>query len=315
MLMNSTQALAPAVPAPRAWLTALRLPFTSVAVVPFLVGAWLAHAHGRLVSMAAVLAGTAAVLLICIGCYLFGEAHDQAEDLLTLEHGRNKFSGGTLMVATGVLSARNVRAVAASAFAVALLLGLYICWVHAAAWLLALGFCGGLCAAFYSVPPVRLVKRGVGELFIGVCYGWLTVVTGFASASGTMPDFSHLAVLPISLTVFAIILINEFPDYEADRETGKRTLLVRVGKPVGAIIYGASMLMTAAALLFLWLAHNDRSWAHLLALVLPCGLSLWLAFRVALGRVWNDRVRLEPVAGATILLNLACAVSVGVLLR
>ncbi|MBI5531885.1 MAG: prenyltransferase [Deltaproteobacteria bacterium] len=313
--MLSSSAAAPCVPKPVAWLTALRLPFTSVAVVPFVVGAWLAHAHGRLVSMAAALAGTVAVLLICVGCHLFGEAHDQAEDLLTLEHGRNKFSGGTLMVATGVLPALHVRLVAAAFFGVALLLGLYVCWVHSALWLLGLGAFGGATAAVYTVPPVRLVKRGVGELFIGLCYGWLTLVTGYASASGTMPDFPHLAALPIALTVFNIIVINEFPDYEADRDTGKRNLMVRVGKRAGAIIYAIAMVSTVASLVWLCALRGPGSWVRIVAVLLPSCLGLWLAFQVAVRRAWTDRTRLEPAAGATIVLNLVCAVSVGVLLR
>ncbi|HQP34681.1 MAG TPA: prenyltransferase [Polyangiaceae bacterium] len=313
--MNASDTIGQPVPKPRAWAAAMRLPFTSVAVVPFGVGAWLAHAHGRMTSASATVAGLLAVFLMTIGCYLLGEAHDQVEDVATLKYGRNKFSGGSLMVSNGSLQERQVRLAALGSFVVALLLGLYVVVVHSAPWLLGLGVFGGIAAAFYSMPPVRLVKRGFGELFIGVCYGWLTIVTGYASASGGMPTFGHYVTLPVALTVFNIILINEFPDYEADREAGKRNLLVRIGKRAGAVVYALAMVATAAVFVVIWHAHRGGSLGHGIVAAAPGAWALWLAFEVGVLRAYEDRGRLESVAARTIVLNLASAICVGVLVR
>jgi len=311
--MNATDALPPPIPKPRAWVTATRAQFSIVAVVPFAVGAWIAASQGRLVSPAAVAAGITAVFLMCVGCHLFGEAHDQAEDLLTLKHGRNQFSGGTLLVVNGTLSSSQVKRAAYGSFAVALLLGIYVTVVHSAPWLFGLGLFGAFAAGFYSVPPIRLAKRGFGELFIGVCYGWLTVATGYACASGAMPPFHPIVTLPVALAVFNLIVINEFPDYEGDLETGKRNLMVRIGKPAGAAVFAVSNLLIAVSLLALWSHFRPGSWGYLAAVLAPCLLAVWLAVEVGLRRAWTDRKRLPVMSGSTIILNLAAAVCLGAL--
>lgn len=297
----------------KAWLTAIRLPFTSAAVVPFLVGSYLAYKHGSLVSMPGAILGTLAVFLIVVGCHLLGELSDQKEDVLTLKYGRSNFAGGTLMVADGTLSPRAVQRVAGFAFGIAAILGVAILFIHESFLLFGLGIFGALSAALYSLPPVRLVKRGLGELLIGLCYGWLTVVTGYACASGTLPQHSYLFCLPIAFTIFNVILINEFPDYEADRETGKRNLLNRAGKPLGAFIYSFLSFLTAAVLIVIWSFFRRGSLLHLALATPALGLALALIVQVlVLGR-WRDRKTLEPICAQTIVLNHLCSLTIGML--
>jgi 1,4-dihydroxy-2-naphthoate octaprenyltransferase len=258
--------------------------------------------------------GALAVFLICIGCYLTGEVFDQREDMETLRYGRNPFSGGTLLVANGTLTARRVFLTAALAFVAAGAIGVAIVVVHRSVGLLCLGTFGILSAILYSTPPIRLVKRGLGELFIAICYGWLTVVTGYASASGQLLPYSYFIAVPVALTVFNIILINEFPDYEADGTTGKRTLLVRVGRVWGARIYALAALITAVSLLLLWFSFGGDLLK--LALVIPvAALALWLAVGIGLLGRWRERRTLEPMCGASIVLNLLTAVTLAVVVR
>jgi 1,4-dihydroxy-2-naphthoate polyprenyltransferase len=300
----------------RQWAAAARLPFTSVAVVPFVVGAYLAQAHGELVSPLAAVLGTLAVFLICLGCYFSGEVFDQREDLETLKHGRNPFSGGSLMVAQGILPVRQVRLAAGLALVLAGVCGAVILAIHGNLVLIGLGCFGMLAAATYSTEPVRLVRRGIGELFIGLCYGWLPLATGYACAAGHLPPLgpSVLASLPVCFAVFNIIFLNEFPDYEADRSTGKRNLLVRAGRPAGAVIYAAAALAVAIGLLAAWWSFRRASLGHL-ALTLPgAGLAIGLAAAVARG-AWREPRRLERLCALTIVLDLASALIVGALAR
>jgi 1,4-dihydroxy-2-naphthoate octaprenyltransferase len=300
-------------PTVRHWIAALRLPFTSVAVVPFAVGAYLAYAHGRLASPLAAFLGVLAVFLTCVGCHLIGEICDQQEDLETLKYQRSQFSGGTLLVAQGVLSQRAVGIAAASAFALVGVLGLTIVWIHQSLTLLGLGAFGMACAAFYSLPPVRLAKRGIAEIFIGLCYGWLTIVTGYASASGDLPANSGLISLPVALGVFNVIFFNEISDYEADKATGKRNLMVRVGLRIGVGIYSAASALVGLTLLLIW--YELRRPMAQLALAAPAiALAFGLAVAVASGAWREHRIR-ERICGLTIVLNLLAAVAVGALAR
>lgn len=293
----------------------MRLPFTSVAVLPFAVGVYMAYAQGVPVCWPAAVAGIVAVFLICIGCYLLGEVFDQAEDKKTVEVGRTKFSGGTLLVADGTLPVRSVKLVAVVCFALAMLLGIVIILVHRAPWLMVLGVFGGACAACYSAPPIRLVKRGFGDLFIGICYGWLPPVTGYASATGQLSPDLFIYFWPIAFTVFNIILINEFPDYKPDSSTGKRNLLVRIGMKWGSRIFSTASVLTGLWLIGLWHFYRYPSPWHLVLILPALVLSMHLAWQVAFTRKWESPRTIEPICAMAIVLNLATAVTVGLLVK
>lgn len=291
----------------------MRLPFTTVAVVPFAVGVYLAHAHGAMTSPLPATLGAVAVLFICIGCYLLGEVYDQQEDLKTTRYGRTRFSGGTLVVAGGALPERSVMALALFVFAAASAMGLTIFVIHRNPLVLALGGFGIASAALYSMPPVRLVMRGVGELFIAFCYGWLTIVTGYLCASGTIPPYSQYYSIPIALSIFNVILINEFPDYEADRESGKFNILVRIGKKAGAVLYASVAVLTSASLPVLWFMFRNGSPAYLLATAPAAVLGMVLAVNVGVRGRWQSLETLEPACALTIVLNHLASITVGVL--
>jgi len=293
------------------WVTALRLPFTTVAVVPFAVGIYLAS--GGQVYWPTAVAGLVAVLLICIGCYLFGEVTDQIEDRMTIDEGRTKFSGGTLSVVSGGLKPGSVSRAAVVCFVIALLLGIYISVAQKSLLLFGLGVFGGVSAVIYSVPPIRLVARGLGELFIAVCYGWLTLVTGYACATGHMPPESWIYFWPVSISIFNVIFINEFPDFNPDSSAGKRNLLVRMGRERGAILYSVLSVMIAFSLVVLWFKYRYMSLPYLAALVPGVGLSLVLAWLVVGARRWKSNKSIEPVCALTIVLNHICSLTVGVM--
>ncbi len=256
--------------------------------------------------------GTVAVFLIIAACHLLGEAFDTREDILTLETGRTKFSGGTLMVATGRIPAKAAITVALSSLGVALVLGLAICLITGNWLLMWLGCIGGLSAVIYSTPPIRVSKRGLGELLIAFVYGWLIIVTGYATASGVIPTDSYILCLPLAFSIFNVILLNEFPDYEPDKVTGKRNLVVRFGRENAASLYGLAALLVAASLLVQWGWYRSGSLLYLLAVAPSVLLALVLAWRVSVAGIWKRKDMLEPTCGLGIVLNYLCSVTIAI---
>jgi len=295
------------------WITVMRLPFTTVALMPFAAGIFIGYRSANGISWAASIMGLTAVLFICITCYLIGEIYDKTEDLLTLKYMRTRFSGGTLLVANGPISRKSAGILATLLLCGAALCGLYISYIHESWMLLGLGIFGGLAAIAYSLPPVRLAKRGLGELFIAICYGWLTLFTGFAVATGRFPPYSYLFALPQALSIFNVILFNEFPDYEPDRTVGKQNLVVRWGRERAAKIYGLMAFLVAATTLLIW--HFFRGWhlGYLLVSLPAVVLSLSLAVRVGLLSRWRLAEKVEPLCAQGIYLNLLVAVTLGIL--
>ena len=287
------------------WLTAARLPFTTVAGVPFIVAAIIA-AKSNTVNWLAVVLGVLAVLCIMVTCHLIGEVYDEKEDTLASKGERNPFAGGTLMVVKSRIDKRDALKVAGVLFTVSVVLGVAISLMHSSWVLFGLGALGGLAAVAYSLPPFRLVKRGLGEVLIGLVFGWLTVVTGYFCAVGQIMPHSLLIGMPLMCSVFNIILINQFPDYEPDKFSGKRNLVVRFGKPFGAALYSGIALLTALAMLGNWHFFRADEPLYLLAVAPAVLLALLLAFKVAKG-VWRDEKALVPVCAMGILLNHLCS--------
>lgn len=79
-------------------------------------------------------------------------------------------------------------------------------------------------------PPLKLSYRGLGEMAVGACYGPLIAAGAYLVQRGEITAEVVLPSLPLGLMVAAFLWINEFPDYSGDRATGKRNLVVRLGR-------------------------------------------------------------------------------------
>jgi 1,4-dihydroxy-2-naphthoate octaprenyltransferase len=87
-----------------------------------------------------------------------------------------------------------------------------------------------LFALGYTVPPLKLSWRGLGELDVGLTHSIGVVLCGYLLQGGGWRDaFPWLMSLPMFLSVLPSIIVAGFPDLEADRLAGKRTLATRLG--------------------------------------------------------------------------------------
>jgi 1,4-dihydroxy-2-naphthoate octaprenyltransferase len=128
-----------------------------------------------------------------------------------------------------------------------LLLGLGLCFFSAcvgiglalngAPWVLAFGAAGILSGVFYTARPLFWAGRALGELMVALNYGILMTAGAYYVQAGEVSRDAVLASLPVAALIALVLFINQFPDYNADRRTGKRTLVVRIGRPAAAKLY------------------------------------------------------------------------------
>jgi 1,4-dihydroxy-2-naphthoate octaprenyltransferase len=81
----------------------------------------------------------------------------------------------------------------------------------------------------YSMPPMRLIRRGWGELDNAILGGFLMPLLALASQTSEIPARAVLWCLPVFLIVMANLMGIHWADMLADRQSGKRTLVVRLG--------------------------------------------------------------------------------------
>jgi 1,4-dihydroxy-2-naphthoate octaprenyltransferase len=284
-------------------LVALSRPlFHSVGVLPFVLGAVLAWRLEAVFNWQIFAVGTVGVVLVMLATYYAGEYWDFKEDALSIQFGTNRFAGGSRVLQKGLLSPSVAFwASIASVFA-ALGVGLVLQFgYHTGPWTLPLGMLGLAGGFFYSTRPIRWVSRGWGELWIAACYGWLPVAVGYYLQTGTAAPIVSFVAMPIGLTIFNVILINEFPDYPADLEAQKTNLTVRLGLERAATLYS---LVNVGSVLATLLSLGQGVPLHTVWFYLPTMLlSLALASLLKRGK-WKDPLGLERLCALTLIVNL-----------
>lgn len=130
-----------------------------------------------------------------------------------------------------------------SLFLLAIIIGLVLVWMTNLG-LLWIGLVGVLSAYFYSAPPFAFHSRGLGELLVGLNFGILTVLGAYYVQAQSFDTLPIIAAIPLACLVTAILYINEFPDFEADKKAGKNTLVVRLGLDAARSVFVALVALS-----------------------------------------------------------------------
>lgn len=259
-------------PGPRTVLVALwrmsRPAQLALIALVYALGVAMAAGRGATVDPARVGVGLAALLPVAASVHYANEYADVETDALT---DRTPFSGGSgALVGTDLdprLALRAAVATGAIGLAVLAFAALSTGGPGASA-LLALPAPSTLPATAaallvgilvvgweYSVGPLRLAWRGLGEATNAALGGVALPLYGFAVVAGGVTTAAALATVPFALVVFVNLLETQWPDRRADAAVGKRTLATR------------------------WSAGRLR-WAYVAGLLAAAGTGIALAGRV-----------------------------------
>lgn len=268
---------------------------------------WLARQHGQVLDWAAAALATLGALAAHLGSNALNEYADFRSGL-DAQTQRTPFSGGS-----GVLPARPALANVALGMGVAGLAlsattGVYFLWRHAAAWpvLLPLGLAGLVLAAAYTPwvtrhPWLCLNAPGLGFGPL-MALGTAAVLLGGLTAQSAA-TMGLAALLPFGLAN-ALLLLNQYPDVEADRRAGRRTLPMVLGKERAWPVLAAQYLLAYGALLATVVARDVPHSALLGLLTFPLAVkTVHCAARHA-----NDTPALLPAMRWNVLVSLATPV-------
>lgn len=248
------------------WLVVTRAPFLTASLVPVLVAAalvpWFHALHFTFALIGALALHVAANTWNDLFDWRSGA--DQANNDYFLP-----FSGGSRAIELGLITERGLSAIAWCALGLAASCGVALALLSTP-WVFAYGAVGAFAAYFYTAPPLRLVaRRGLGELFIGACFGPLMTGGVYTAISRDFSPTSLLVGIPVGLLTTAILWINEIPDAKSDATVGKNHLVVTLGNNGARWGYVVLMLGAYGSLLGLVLAHVVTPWALAAFVALP----------------------------------------------
>lgn len=228
----------------KTYFLATRPQFFPAVVLPVALGTTTAWAKESVFHPVHFILALAAGVLFHAGMNVANDYFDSVNGTDEINTGAlTPFTGGSRLIQRGLMTrARTIR-FAACLLAAGSAIGLYLAWA-ATPWILLVGGAGLFTGFFYSAPPLFLAGRGLGEITVGVNFGVLTVLGSFMVQTGGFAVEPVVASLSLSFLISALLYVNEFPDYEADKASGKRNLVVRLGRRRGrwgmmALVAGA----------------------------------------------------------------------------
>jgi 1,4-dihydroxy-2-naphthoate octaprenyltransferase len=241
-----------------AWLKEFRLTFLMFGVVPVIIGSLVAYDYyPEQFSWTYFFLSLAAIMLLHAGTIAFNDYFDFRSGADIINKERTPFTGGTGLLVDGILKPSHVLAAGSICFVLCITIGMFIVFTRSPAVFL-FGVVGVGLGALYTAPPLRLAYRLLGEItwlvsFPLTAMGALIVQAppfSIADVTALQPAIVAATVdaMPVALLATAGFIVLEFPDYNADRASGKVGAAVMLGKRATIGLFAAFCILSFVCL-------------------------------------------------------------------
>lgn len=277
----------------RTWFLATRPQFLIISVMQVLLGTAVAWYHGYF-SLLYCLLALIGLLLAHISVNTLNDYFDYKSGI-DLGVKRTPFSGGSGVLSAGLLTPASVGRFGLICFLLAIPIGIY--FVILKGWLLVPILVGGaVCVLLYTT---HLTRWGLGEIACGLGLGTMPILGAYFVQTGTYTWEVVVAAIPSGILLYDGLLLNEFPDVEADKEAGKKTLPIVMGRKRASLLYSVSIIA-----MYVWIAAWSIAglmpiFALLGLLTVPLGVK---AIRGA--RNYDEETKLSSTLGANLMMVL-----------
>jgi 1,4-dihydroxy-2-naphthoate octaprenyltransferase len=212
-------------------------------IAPVLIGTASAWRDGAFAFLPFVVVLVAA-LAIQIGVNFANDLADAAKGADTEAR-----IGPQRAVASGVITARDMRRGMLIAFGVAATGGIYLIWY--AGWpILVIGVVSIIAALGYTNGPIPYGYYGLGEVFVFIFFGLVATVGTRYVFSPSVPAAVWAGGVVMGLLAAAILEANNIRDIETDEVAGKRTLAVVLGRQRARKLYAGTVIAAFVTIIF-----------------------------------------------------------------
>ncbi len=213
------------------WLRVIRIKFLLASVIAVSLGLSMSYwSAGRLDVVHSVIT-MAGVISLHASVDLLNDYWDYKRGIDTITK-RTKFSGGTGVLPEGLLKPSHVYWAGVAFLILGSLAGLYFIVLYG--WIIAaiLGF-AIVSIYFYST---RIVDSGLGEIFVGI-KGTMIVLGTYFIQTQQVTQSSVMGGIIVGALSSLVLFITSFPDFDADKQKGRKTLVIMLGKKRAARVF------------------------------------------------------------------------------
>ena len=241
-------------------------------VAPVLVGTTYALGYEIKFSILKFLLFLLACLLIQAATNLFNEYYDY-------KHGLDKVDseGISGSIVKGNLSPKEVMNGALVLYALAFVLGIILTFMTSI-YVLLVGLVCMFAGYFYTGGKYPIAYSPFGEVVSGFFMGTIIIALSFYFQTGYVNTDIVVVSLPLFIMIGAILLANNIRDLDNDKESGRKTYAILVGRN-NAIKTLASGFVVVYLLNILFIVTKYASWYNLLVLVtIPLAIKIIKGF-------------------------------------
>src|SRR4030043_1246186 len=271
----------------KAWLLLPRFHFIPLTIILVSLGTAIGAYEGFF-NLGNFLLAMIGSILVHITVNVINDYHDYV-DGIDLNTQRTPFSGGSGILPSNLLKPSQAFWFATISLLIAMGIGGYFCFTKGW-WLFPLLLVAGFSAYFYNV---YLSRWWVGELFAGFNFGPLLVLGSYFVQTGGYSWEALVASLAPGILTSNLLLLNEFPDREADRKGGRRHLVICPGKKDASYLF---VILLAASYLCILVGVLTKMMPVVTLIGLGTIIFGWKAARGAL-QYHDDMDRLVPGLG------------------
>ncbi len=282
------------------WIGPIRPNFLILTPACVLLGIATAFWSGAALNPLYIVLILTGALMAHISVNALNEYHDfkSGLDLVTEA---TPFSGGTKTLPNNPTKAHLALISGIVSIVLVACIGIYFV-IERGPWILAVGILG--LVIIYTYTPLLTRSPFLCLIAPGLGFGPLMVMGTDFILTGHYSWPAAVASLVPFFLVNDLLLLNQFPDVEPDRQYGRDHLLIRIGRPAGARVYVLFLILTYIVIFFACLLE-----------VLPQGallglLTLILAVPVMRGviRHADDIPNLIPYMVKNVIINISTPV-------
>jgi len=275
------------------WFRVIRIRFLLASVIAVSVGLALNWWQNSSIDLLDALLTFAGVMALHASVDLLNDFWDFKRGIDTKTK-RTKMSGGTGVLPEGLLKPSSVYRAGIMFLFIGSLIGAYFVITDGILIAVILGF-AILSIYFYST---KIVDSGLGEFFVAV-KGSMIVIGTFFIQSGQINVESILGGIIVGSLSALVLFIASFPDHDADKSKGRKTLVITAGKEKASKLFWIFPLISYSVIIL----GISSSLFPLSSLISFLGMPLMIKSGLGLQKNYNNVENLVPFMSSTLLFS------------
>ena len=226
------------------WLRVIRVRFLLASIIAVSAGLAITWWNTSSITIFDAILTICGVLALHASVDLLNDYWDFKRGIDTTTH-RTKMSGGSGVLPEGLLKPAQVYAAGITFLIIGTAIGIYFVATDGVVIGIILAF-AVISIYFYST---KIVDWGLAEVFVAIKGSMIVMGTYFVQTS-QITEQSVLAGIVIGVLSSLVLFITSFPDHDADKAKGRKTLVINLGKQKActilwifpAITYGITII-------------------------------------------------------------------------